>query len=98
MEDLAAESGYSARHLNRLLQEDVGLNLKLLSRIFRINRACLLLPLRDDLTALAQELGYHDQAHFIHDFQGVCGVSPGKYKRGMSDFYNEEIKAGTMVP
>ena len=41
---------------------------------------------------LAQELGYFDQAHFIHDFRAVCGVTPGAYRAGLSDFYNEPLK------
>ena len=44
------------------------------------------------LTHLAQELGYFDQAHFIHDFRSVCGVTPGTYRAELSDFYNEPLK------
>ena len=36
-----------------------------------------------DWAALALDLGYFDQAHFIRDFRALVGVSPGAYVRGM---------------
>ena len=97
--EIARRSGYSARHLNRILSDRLGLNLKLLSRIVRINAACRAMSGSGiSLTELAQRLGYHDQAHFIHDFKAVCGVSPGSYLARMSDFYNEELKMAGKMP
>jgi AraC-like DNA-binding protein len=32
-----------------------------------------------NLSSLAQDLGYFDQAHFTRDFKRVTGVSPGRY-------------------
>lgn len=93
-ESLAAETGYSARHLSRLFRERCGLSPKGLQRILRVNAAARLIqqPRETSLTRLAQELGYFDQAHFIHDFRAVCGVTPGAYRAGLSDFYNEPLK------
>lgn len=49
-------------------------------------------PARPPLTRLAQELGYFDQAHFIHDFKaGLRGVAR-QYRAGMSAFYKEPLK------
>jgi len=31
--------------------------------------------------ALAQDLGYFDQAHFIADFRRLVGCTPGEYAR-----------------
>ena len=31
--------------------------------------------------ALAQELGYHDQAHLIHDFKAQVGFTPAVYAK-----------------
>lgn len=93
-ESLARETGYSSRHLSRLFRERCGLSPKSLQRVLRINAAARLIRQRGELslTRLAQELGYFDQAHFIHDFRAVCGVTPGAYRAGLSDFYNEPLK------
>lgn len=90
---LARETGYSPRHLARLFREGAGMGCKSFLRVLRVNDAVGRIqagaPL---LTILAQELGYFDQAHFIHDFRAVCGVSPGEYRQSLSDFYNEPLK------
>lgn len=93
-EALAAETGYSSRHLTRLFRERCGLSPKRLQRIVRINTAAMLMQRSAglSLTRLAQELDYFDQAHFIHDFRAVCGVTPGAYQARLSDFYNEPLK------
>ena len=90
---LAQETGYSIRHLSRLLRTEAGLGVHAFVRVLRINRAVRCLQAgAPSLTRLAQELGYFDQAHFIHDFKAVCGVSPGRYRAGMSTFYKEPLK------
>lgn len=93
-ESLAVETGYSSRHLARLFRERCGLSPKGLRRIQRINTAARLIQQSGEtsLTRLAQELDYFDQSHFIHDFRAVCGVTPGAYRAGLSDFYNEPLK------
>lgn len=90
---LAQETGYSIRHLSRLLRTEAGLGVHAFVRVLRINRAVRCLQAgAPSLTRLAQELGYFDQAHFIHDFKAVCEVSPGQYRAGMSAFYKEPLK------
>ncbi len=90
--DLAADAGYSQRHLSRLFREGSGLSAKAFSRVLRINEAVRRLPTAPSLTALAQDLGYYDQPHFIHDFRAVCGVPPSAYLERMAGFYNEPLK------
>lgn len=91
---LEQETGYSPRHLARLFRTRCGLSPKGLIRILRVNSAARRMqrPGACSLTQLAQELGYFDQAHFIHEFRAVCGVTPGAYRAGLSDFYNEPLK------
>ena len=80
--------------MTRLFRERCGLSPKRLQRIVRINTAAMLMQRSAglSLTRLAQELDYFDQAHFIHDFRAVCGVTPGTYQARLSDFYNEPLK------
>lgn len=90
--ELAEDAGYSQRHLNRLFYRSVGMNVKTYLRLLRVNRA--LLALTDgaqSLTRVAQDAGYYDQPHFIHDFEAICGVAPGVYLE-RSDFYKEPHK------
>ena len=62
-------------------------------QVLRVNAAIRALQAGPpSLTRLAQELGYFDQSHFIHEFKSVCGVSPGRYLAHMSGFYNEPLK------
>jgi AraC-like DNA-binding protein len=37
-----------------------------------------------DWSALAADLGYFDQAHFIKDFKALVGKSPTEYTRSLS--------------
>lgn len=91
--ELAAESGYSQRHLNRLFGQTVGMSVKTFARLVRVNTAVRLLRRGpDSLTALAQEAGFYDQSHFIHDFSRICGVAPGAFLDNLSAFYNEAFK------
>lgn len=97
--DLARQTGYSERHLNRILSAHLGINAKRMSRIVRINAACNAMTISaNSLTELSHHLHYHDQSHFTHDFLAVCGVTPGDYLQNMSDFYNEELKFGVTIP
>lgn len=89
---LSAAAGYSTRHLSRLFREGVGLSMKSFSRVLRINAAVRRLPSAGSLTRLAQDLGYYDQSHFIHDFRAVCGLTPGAYLSELTGFYNEPLK------
>lgn len=68
------------RQLERLFRHQVGLTPKQYSRIQRV--ALVRRELRADQTLLETALacGYSDQAHFIHDFKSVVGMTPGQYR------------------
>lgn len=90
---LSESTFYSERHIARLVQTSLGLNLKSYSKLIRINKAVQLVNSNQmSLTDIAQKLNYYDQSHFIHDFKSVCGVSPSVYIKNMSEFYNEKHK------
>ena len=75
---VAEEHGLSPRHLQRQCKKFTGFTPKQLLRISRIQRA-LNQPSPQSLTALAMDLEYYDQSHFIQDFKEITGLTPGDY-------------------
>lgn len=94
IKELSSNEYISERHLNRLFNEHIGINAKLFLRLVRINQSMSLLKKTgyESNINIAQTLGYFDQAHFIHDFKQICGVTPNSFTKNMSDFYNEPFK------
>jgi AraC-like DNA-binding protein len=83
VEDLAAAAGMGVRSLQQLFSEYVGVSPKWVIRRFRLHEAADSLAGGDepDLAALAQRLGYFDQAHFTSDFRKLVGQTPADYRR-----------------
>ena len=99
LHDLSDMTSYSARHINRLCRERIGVSYKSLARVLRVNEACRRINHgAESLTSLSYELGYCDQAHFATDFKMLCGVTPSAYRRNLSHFYNEETKLCVTLP
>jgi AraC-like DNA-binding protein len=81
--DLARVAGTSTRSLQRLLGERLGVGPKWVLQRHRVHLAAERLaqdPGRD-LSALAVDVGYYDQAHLAVDFVSVTGHTPGAYAR-----------------
>lgn len=80
VEDLAQRLGRSVRSVQRLFTEYVGVSPKWVVRRFRMHEAALRAaegPV--DWAALAANLGYYDQPHFVRDFTATVGVPPARY-------------------
>jgi AraC-like DNA-binding protein len=79
--DLVRASGRSERTLHRLFARYVGVSPAWLIRRCRLRAAAERLRACSpaDVRAVAWELGYADQAHFIRDFRATIGVTPGAY-------------------
>ncbi|GAB4529931.1 MAG: hypothetical protein Tsb0010_11840 [Parvularculaceae bacterium] len=73
--------GVSRKHLGTLFKNTVGLTPKRFARLMRFRRAVSRLESRNrsGFSRLAIELGYSDQAHFIHEFTGFAGETPAEY-------------------
>lgn len=83
IEELVRKTGYSQQHLNRILGKYAGMNAKGFQKIFRINAAMQAMqnPSFDiNLTDIAYQFNYFDQAHFIHDFKEMTGMTPKEYR------------------
>ncbi len=78
---LTERIGLSPRRFIELFHRQVGLTPKTFSRVRRFQQALRSFHGRRqiDWARVALENGYYDQAHFIHDFQGFSGFTPGAY-------------------
>jgi AraC-like DNA-binding protein len=76
-------TGYSHRRFIGQFEHAVGLTPKRYCRVLRFRRALTRLwaDPRLELSTLAQEAGYSDQAHFSREFSSFAGISPGCYRR-----------------
>ncbi|MGZ5970087.1 MAG: AraC family transcriptional regulator [Polyangiales bacterium] len=79
--DLAEESSVPVRTLERSFRNYVGVSPKWVIRRARVQDAAARVSEGDavDWPALAHELGYFDQAHFIRDFKAQVGRTPADY-------------------
>ncbi len=69
------------RHLERMFRKQIGISPKQLGKVIRLQTALKMLidPKQDNLTAIAYESDYYDQAHFIKDFREFTGTSPREF-------------------
>lgn len=82
LSEIAAESGYSAKHVIACFRDGVGLTP---GRYFRIRRLAAVLrrltaETRPPLAVIAADAGYSDQAHLTREFGELAGVTPGRYR------------------
>lgn len=83
VKSLAENNFLSLRQFERRFKEFSGFNPKLFLRIARFN-SLLSKPFQHTpLAEIADEYGYYDESHFIHDFQKFSGVKP-------KDFFKPE--------
>jgi AraC-like DNA-binding protein len=78
---LAERLAVSSRTIERLFRRYVGVSPKWVVRRYRVHEACerVKTGVAPDWSQLAHELGYFDQAHFIHDFKAQVGRTPADY-------------------
>jgi AraC-like DNA-binding protein len=88
VKEVARQSSYSERHLNRLFLAQIGMNIKDYARLVRFNYVLKHIQKSPCFfTVLSQQAGYFDQAHFDKDFKAISGITPQEYMKTMSDFY-----------
>ena len=80
VEALAAEVGWSRRHLASRFREDVGLAPKAVARLARIEHAVTLVRAGRPLADAAYSAGYADQPHFNREFRALVGCAPGEFR------------------
>jgi len=79
--ELQKETRISERQMERLFKTMVGISPKKYQRIQRFEKALFLLHTTQysGLAALAYDLHYSDQAHFINDFKKFSGITPYEF-------------------
>jgi len=98
IEDLADYCHASVRQLQRRFQDVVGTSPKVFARTLRFEQAQrrLMFDPDADLTELAYECGYFDQAHFIKEFRAFTDKTPTEYARQMRQM-QDVLKAKDVV-
>ncbi|MFO0651287.1 MAG: helix-turn-helix domain-containing protein [Polyangiales bacterium] len=81
VEALGARLGVSARQLQRLFRDCVGVSPKWVLRHLRLHEAaaCVARGTDEPMADIAARLGYCDQSHFIRDFTRTVGDTPARY-------------------
>ncbi|NRQ35457.1 helix-turn-helix transcriptional regulator [Nonomuraea sp. NN258] len=75
---LAAELGWSHRHLVSRFHDEIGLTPKAAARVIRFSRAARLLRSGRTIAEVAAECGYYDQAHMNREFRVLGDATPGQ--------------------
>jgi len=83
VEDIVDRYGLSKRTLQRLFARYVGASPKWVIQRYRLHEAAEQLAAGASVNqaAIALNLGYSDQAHFVRDFKAIVGISPAAYAR-----------------
>ncbi|RLV49272.1 AraC family transcriptional regulator [Nocardioides mangrovicus] len=77
---LAAQVGWSTRHLGERFKDEYGLSPKTAGRLVRFDRARRMVAAGVPLAETATRCGYADQAHLNRDWQGFVGLSPTRWR------------------
>jgi AraC-like DNA-binding protein len=100
--ELAAETGWSDRHLRARFREETGLSPKAAARVIRFDWARRRLLRRvasgapQALADLAADCGYYDQAHLAREFRDLAGCPPSVWLA--EEFRNVQALTSDDVP
>ncbi|HET6534395.1 MAG TPA: helix-turn-helix domain-containing protein [Actinoplanes sp.] len=92
--DLAAEVGWSARHLGNRFRAEIGLRPKEAARVARFDRVRWQLYAGVRLSDAAARTGYFDQAHLNREFRVLAGVAPSTWLADEIGFVQAARAAG----
>lgn len=72
------EGSFQRRQLERKFFQQIGISPKQLGKVIRLQAALKMLLNRqsENLTSIAYDNDYYDQAHFIRDFREFTGINP----------------------
>lgn len=92
--DLAAESGVSARHLQRLFRGAAGLTIKEYARIRRYRTALTprLERTAESWSQVAARFGYSDHAHLTRELRTLTGAPPSRAAERIAEISHVNVK------
>jgi len=74
---LSKSYGFSERYIQKLFMDMVGITPGAYFSVYRFNKSLGLILSSDlQLTSIAYDCGYYDQAHFIKEFKKFTGITP----------------------
>jgi AraC-like DNA-binding protein len=90
---LTSAIGITRQQLARQFATHVGITPKTFARVMRTRAALARAdaaraahPRDVDWTAIAYDLGYYDQPHFIDEFKSITGATPGQWTKSRASF------------
>jgi AraC-like DNA-binding protein len=97
VQELAAEVGWSRRHLTERFRAEYGLPPKVAARVLRFEQAVAELKRRPRtrLADLAADVGYADQAHLTREWHSIAGCSPRQWMAEELPFVQDQAAADT---
>jgi len=82
---LSKSYGLSERYIQQLFLDMVGISPSAFFSVYRFNKSLrLVLSSTQQLTAIAYDCGYFDQAHFIREFRKFTGITPFDARASLS--------------
>jgi len=95
IKEVSNRYGFSERYIQKLFIDIVGLAPRSLFSVQRFNKSLSqVLSTQTDLTSIAYECGYYDQAHFIREFKKYAGITPSEARPLLS--VNAAIQASSL--
>ncbi len=90
LSDVARVFGYNPSYFSARFSRIFGMTFsQYLMRQRMSNARYLLLTTKWSVERIAQDLGFYDMSHFIQRFKAVEGITPAKYRRQNSGFFNQ---------
>lgn len=98
--DVANEIGITHGYLDRQFGSIVGLSPRRFARLIRMRRLLEALDVwaENPWTAIAADLGWFDQSHFIRDFKRHTGTTPNRYIAAQRSVSGVDAEAPGFVP
>ena len=91
--DVADLLGASQRRFSQTFMAEVGLTPKQFTRLTRFRRAveAIRAAPHADLTDVALDAGFYDQAHLSREFRTFGGLTPGRFRESVGPYLNHVL-------